>query len=379
MTRRALSALPLAAGLLVACSGKTAEIKAPVDTAHAARFTVSAEQKTKLQLVTLATTHFRPLLEITGTVAFNGDRSTPVMSAISGPVTKIVASLGAVVSPGQTLATVSSPDFATAVATYRKSESTLRNAARILKLNEQLFANDALARSDLDQSRTDHAAAIADREAALLGLRGLGLDESTITAIRDGQQAAPIEGAIRSPIAGTVVERLINPGQLLQAGSTAAFTVADLSTMWVIANVFADDIALVEHGLSVDILTDATGTTVRGTVDYVAPIVDPGTKATMVRIVADNTGQRLKRDMFVRMRIQSRRERAGLVVPVAAVLRDDDNLPFVFVMAADGTFDHRRITLGARLDASYEISAGLKAGDVVVANGALFLQFAERQ
>jgi cobalt-zinc-cadmium efflux system membrane fusion protein len=369
----------LAVAVAVAACNKTPDAKAVAEAPKAAHFTISAEQRAKLELVTLATVNFRPEIEITGTVAFNGDRSTPVLAPISGPVSRIVANLGVVVTPGQTLATVSSPDFATAVATYRKAETALRNADRILKQNEQLFANDALARSELDQSRTDQAAAVADRDAALLGLRGLGLDEATITGIRDGQKAAPVEGAIRSPIAGTVVERLINPGQLIQAGTTAAFTVADLSSMWVIANVYADDIALVEHGLGVDIITDTKGTKVRGTVDYVAPIVDPGTKATMVRIVADNAAQLLKRDMFVRMQIQSRRERAGLLVPVAAVLRDDDNLPFVFVTSAGGSFDHRRVTLGTRVGNAYEITLGLKAGETVVANGALFLQFAERQ
>lgn len=383
MARPLVRAIPfvaaLAAAVAVAACSKTPDAKAVADSSKAAHFTISAEQRAKLELVTLATVNFRPEIEITGTVAFNGDLSTPVLAPISGPVSRIVANLGVVVTPGQTLATVSSPDFATAVATYRKAETALRNADRILKQNEQLFSNDALARSELDQSRTDQAAAVADRDAAVLGLRGLGLDEATITGIRDGQKAAPVEGAIRSPIAGTVVERLINPGQLIQAGTTAAFTVADLSTMWVIANVYADDIALVEHGLGVDILTDAKGTKVRGTVDYVAPIVDPGTKATMVRIVADNSAQLLKRDMFVRMHIQSRRERAGLLVPVAAVLRDDDNLPFVFVTATDGSFDHRRVTLGTRIGNSYEITLGLKVGEQVVANGALFLQFAERQ
>jgi cobalt-zinc-cadmium efflux system membrane fusion protein len=378
-SRALVRAIPLAAALVAAACNKAPEVKAVADAAKPQHFSISAEQRAKLELVTLATVNFRPELEITGTVAFNGDHSTPVLAAISGPVSRIVANLGTVVTVGQTLATVSSPDFANAVATYRKAETALKNADRILKLNEQLFANDALARADLDQSRTDQASATADREAAILGLRALGLDEATITAIRDGQRTAPIEGSIRSPIAGTVVERLINPGQLIQAGTTTAFTVADLSTMWVIANVYADDIALVEHGLGVDILTDTKGTKVRGTVDYVAPIVDPGTKATMVRIVADNSAQLLKRDMFVRMQIQSRRERSGLLVPVAAVLRDDDNLPFVFVTTADGSFDHRRVTLGTRVGNSYEITLGLKPGEQVVANGALFLQFAERQ
>ncbi len=342
-------------------------------------FKVTDEQKTKLKIITLAKENFAPLLEVTGTVAFNGDKSTQVLSAVSGPVSRILVTLGTEVTAGQALANVASPDFAAAVATYRKAETAVHNAARILKLDEQLFKNDALARTDLDQARSDNASAEADREAAMLAMQSLGVDEATITSIRDGTRTTPVQGTIVATIPGTVVEKLINPGQFLTAGTTAAFTIADLSSMWVMASVYAADIPLVTKGESVDIMTDASTKAVHGVVDYVAPIVDPGTKATSVRIVAENPGQLLKRDLFVRVVIHSRQERSGLLVPVAAVLRDDDNLPFVFVVAADGGFVRRRVNLGLRLADRYEILTGLAAGDKVVGDGALFVQFAENQ
>ncbi len=200
-----------------------------------------------------------------------------------------------------------------------------------------------------------------------------------VNAIRDGKSTAPVQGTIVAPIPGIVVEQLINPGQLLAAGTTPAFTVADVSSMWVIASVYATDIPLVSKGVHVDILTDASTKPVAGVVDYVAPIVDPGTKATTVRIVAENPGQLLKRDMFVRLLVHSRQEHTGLLVPVAAVLRDDDNLPFVFVSDASGAFVRRRVTLGYRVGERYEIPTGLAVGDKVVGDGALFIQFAENQ
>jgi cobalt-zinc-cadmium efflux system membrane fusion protein len=366
------------AAFAAGCSGKPdAAVAAAADTPSA--FKVTDEQRAKLKIVTLAKETFRPTLEVTGTVAFNGDKSTQVLSPVSGPVSRIVVSLGANVSTGETLALVASPDFAADVATYRKAETALRNTGRILKLDEQLFANDALARSDLDQARSDNASAEADRDAAMLALRSLGLDDTTIAAIRDGQRTAPVQGTIVAPIPGTVVEKLINPGQLLAAGATPAFTVADLGSMWVIASVYASDIPLVTKGVDVDVMTDASPKPVHGVVDYVAPIVDPGTKATTVRIVAGNPGQLLRRDMFVRMRVHSRLERSGLLVPVASVLRDDDNLPFVFVSNAEGAFMRRRVSLGYRVGDRYEILTGLVAGEKVVADGALFIQFAENQ
>jgi len=227
-------------------------------------FKVSDVQRAKIRIVTLASENFAPMLEVTGTVSFNGDKSTQVLSPVSGPVSGILTTLGATVKVGQPLATVASPDFAADVATYRKAETAVRNTARILKLDEQLFANDALARSDLDQARSDAAGAEADRDAALLALRALGLDDTIINSIRDGQRTAPVQGTIVAPIPGTVVEKLINPGQLLTAGTTPAFTVADLSSMWVIASVYATDVALVTSGVPVDIITDASTKPVHG-------------------------------------------------------------------------------------------------------------------
>jgi cobalt-zinc-cadmium efflux system membrane fusion protein len=118
---------------------------------------------------------------------------------------------------------------------------------------------------------------------------------------------------------------------------------------------------------------------VSGFVDYVAALVDPGTKATAVRVVADNRAQLLKRDMFVRVDIHSNRVHKGVLIPASALLRNDDNLPFVYVATPDGSFARRDITYGYRVGDSYEVTSGLAAGDKVVADGALFIQFAESQ
>jgi cobalt-zinc-cadmium efflux system membrane fusion protein len=380
--RSARAGLPAACLSLLAfasaCSPKP-DAAAAAATGKPTSFKVTDEQKAKLKIVTLAAENFAPTIEVTGTVAFNGDKSTQVLSAVSGPVSRILVSLGANVAEGEPLATVASPDFAADISTYRQAETAVRNTARILKLDEQLFAGDALARSDLDQARSDAATAEAARDAALLALTALGLPDSTIASVRDGKRVAPVQASIVATIPGTVVEKLINPGQLLAAGTTAAFTIADLSSMWVNASVYAADIPLVTKGVSVDVFTDAAARPIHGVVDYVAPIVDPGTKAASVRIVAENPGQLLKRDLFVRVVVHSRAERNGLLVPVASVLRDDDNLPFVFVVAADGGFVRRRVTLGYRVGDRYEIPTGLAAGDKVVGDGALFVQFAENQ
>lgn len=334
---------------------------------------LDSAQKVQIRTEKVVAGPFDPVISTTGTVAFNGDHSTAVLSPMSGPVSRILVSPGAVVARGQALATVASPDFAEAIASYRKAESALRNAQRIATLDEQLFANDALARRDLDQARTDLSAASADRDAAVQAMRALGVDETSITAIREGQPAPGAEAAIRAPLAGTVVEKNITPGQLLEAGATQAFTIADLSTVWVMANVFESDVAAVQKGDAAIITTSGSTDSFPGRVDYIAALVDPSSKATAVRILVPNRGHMLKRDMLVQVRIRSSRKRSGILIPVSAVLRDDENLPYVYIQAANGTYARRRIELGGRVGDRYQVMSGLDGGETLVTAGALYL------
>ena len=365
---------------LAACSSNGSAHPADSSNGRTGAFSLTAEQRARIHLVTLQNQPFRPTLEATGTVAFNGDRSTPVLSPISGPALQILVNPGAVVKKGDALATVSSPDFAAAVASYRKSESAYRNLKRIADLDEQLFKNDAIARRDLEQAQTDASGAAADRDAAIQQMRALGVQESQIEAIRQDKPITELlQATIRAPIDGTVVEKLIGPGQLLQAGTTPCFTIADLSSMWVLANVFPSDVKDVAVGEPVDVITDASTMPLEGRVDYVAALVDPTSKAVSVRVLVPNLNHILRRDMFVHVGIHANHEHTGLLVPTTSVLRDEENLPFVYVAAPNGSFDRRHITLGSRVEDRYEVTSGIAPGDKVVSEGALFLQFAESQ
>ncbi len=384
--RRAMSGALLLAGLAACSSGKPAPetatgaaAAAPGATSHASAFMLTEDQRARIHTDIVAPSPFQPAITTTGTVAFNGDRSTPVLSQISGPVARILVTTGTHVEPGTPLALISSPDFAQAIAAYQKAQAALQNTARIATLDEQLFKNDAIARSDLDQARSDSTSAAADREAAIQQMVALGVDSVTVDAIRQGQPVPTVPGVIRSPIEGIVVEKLVNPGEVIQGGQTQCFTIANLSTVWVMANVFESDLAAVTNGESARITTDASPDTLVGHVDYVAALVDTATRATGVRILVENRHEILKRDMYVRVAIQSSKARTGLLVPVASVLRDDQNLPFVFIAESDGGYDRRQITLGQRVGDHYVVDSGLKGGERIVSEGSLFLQFAESQ
>ena len=325
---------------------------------------------------------YAPAVRATGTVAFDGDRSTQVLAPISGPVTRIVVQPGAAVQRGQPLAYVSSPDFAAAVAAYRKAAARgARNAQRVADLDAQLFKNDAIARRDLEQAQTDAVSAAADRDAAAAAAARAGRRRRQHRRL---QATAPAprrraRSARRSP--ARVVERLINPGQLLQAGTTPCFTIADLSQVWVMANVFEADLARgAGRRRGRRSRRRRSPRPLTGQVDYIAALVDPSTKAAAVRVSSPNP-QAAAQARHVRAGEHPLApvERSGILVPVSAVLRDDDNLPFVFVDAAGGHFARRDVTLGARVGDQYESPSGLAPGDHIVTEGGLFLQFAQSQ
>jgi cobalt-zinc-cadmium efflux system membrane fusion protein len=350
----------------------------PARAAVAGNVVLTAAQRQKIHTEAIKASSFRRTIETTGTVSFDNDQATTVLAPVSGPVSRLVVSLGAKVKVGDVLATVASPDYAAAVSAYRKAVATAKNARRIANLTEQL-SQDNLSRREVEQAQTDAANAEADREAALEQLHSLGVDAATIQALQDNRAVPDRAGIIRSPIAGTVVEKLVTPGQLLQANITPCFTVANLSQVWIMANLFESDLALVQRGDSAEILTSAAPMKLPGTVDYISAIVDPNTRAIGVRVVAKNPKDILKKQMYVRVLIRSRREQTGLLTPVSAVLRDDENLPFVYVANNDGSFSRRRVTLGSRVGDRYETTAGLAAGNQVVVEGGLFLQFLQNQ
>ena len=184
---------------------------------------------------------------------------------------------------------------------------------------------------------------------------------------------------IRSPITGTVAEKLITPGQLLQAGTTACFTVADLSRVWVMAQISGSDLGSVSVGDPAEVITGIDNRNFAGHVDNISAIVNPDTRSVIARVVVDNPGNFLKKQMYVTVRIQSKQASRGTLVPVSAILRDDENLPFVYIAQPDGSFARRSITLGERTGDQFNIPQGLHPGDQVVVDGGIFVQFMQNQ
>jgi cobalt-zinc-cadmium efflux system membrane fusion protein len=374
---QAIFAVAVAAAVLTGCSPETErKAEAPVTTGNV---TVTAAQRERLHIQTIKAAAFHRVIETTGTVGFDNDHATTVLAPISGPVARLLVSLGARVKAGDPLALVDSPDFAAAISGYRKALVTAANLRRIADLDKQLFDADAIARRDLEQAQTDAVNGEADRDSALQQLHSIGVTDEAIRDIQEGRPATVKAGVIRAPLTGTVVEKLITPGQLLQAGATPCFTVADLSQVWVVADIYESQLSSVAVGDAAEVVTSAGPESILGTVDNISAILDPNTRAIGVRVVANNPGEVLKKQMYVRVLIHSSRESTGLLAPVAAILRDDENLPFVYLAEPDGGFARRHVTLGSRVGDQYEITAGLKDSEQLVVDGGLFVQFQQNQ
>jgi cobalt-zinc-cadmium efflux system membrane fusion protein len=363
--------------LFTGCSHQEPPAQAPAATNN--NVTLTPAQRQTIHLQTVTNSGFGRTIETTGTIAFDNDRATTIMAPISGPAEKLLVSLGDAVKPGDPLAIINSPDYATAISAYRKGVATAKNARRIADLDEQLFKGDAIARNDMEQAQTDALNADADRDAALEQLHSIGVENQIIVNIQSNLPVTNISGVIRSPLAGIVVEKLITPGQLLQAGTTPCFTVADLSQVWVMADVYESELSAIALGDVADVITSASTNSYPGVVDNISALVDPNTRSIAVRVVAKNPDGILKKQMYVRVLIHSGKQSAGILIPVSAVLRNEENLPFVYVSQPDGSFQRRRVALGGRVGDQYEITSGLKAGDQIVVEGGLFVQFLQDQ
>jgi cobalt-zinc-cadmium efflux system membrane fusion protein len=345
----------------------------------ASNVALTAAQRQNVHLYTVVASKFHRTIEATGVVDFDNNQATSVLAPFSGPVSRLMVSLGDQVKKGDALAEVDSPDFATAIGTYRKALATAKTNRRLADLDKDLIQHHGVAQREAEQAETDAVNAESDRDAALQALVALNVHPRTIKDIQEGRPVARPEGTIRSPITGTVVEKLITPGELLETGTTLCFTVANLSRVWVMAQVFGSDLAAVSLGDSAEVATGIDGKNFSGTVDNISALVDPDTRSVIVRVVAENPENFLKKQMYVHARIQARQESIGLLVPVSSILRDDENLPFVFVVQSDGSFARQRVTLSYRAGDQYNIEEGLNVGDQVVIDGGLFVQFMQNQ
>jgi cobalt-zinc-cadmium efflux system membrane fusion protein len=340
----------------------------------ASLFSVPQDQLAHLQVVAVEKTKLPRLLRLTGNVTYNAFKTTPVFSAIGGPVHEILAAPGQTVHAGQPLLTVNSPDYSAARSAYMKAREAFSLADKIYNRSQDLYTHGAVAEADLQQAETSRNQARADLQATEDVLRALGLSDPEAVVKNPPKMTSQIP--VIAPVGGEVVERLVGPGQLLQGGATQVFTISDMSTVWVLVNVYQGDMAYVHLGDSVGITTDSYPEVFHGKISYIAPALDPSTRTLQARIVTNNPGKKLKKDMYVVAAVQAGAIRDALTVPDAAVLRDTENQPFVYAQTkVSNQFERRLVKIGDSQAGRTLINDGLKEGERVVGDGSLFLQF----
>jgi membrane fusion protein, heavy metal efflux system len=335
-------------------------------------FTIPADQMSHVQVVTVEPGTMSRTLRLTGTVAYNAFNTTPVITQVGGPVSRILVVPGDHVKMNQPMLDVSSPDYAQLLNGYLKAADSYRLADKLYTRAQDLYAHHAIAQQDLEQAESTRTQAQADLNAAEQGMRIVGIKNPGDLAKAPSSAQIPV----LAPITGEVVDRQVALGQVVQAGQTQAFTISDLRTVWVLANVYQADLEFVKSGEDVVVQTDAYPDSFHGKISYVSPALDPSTRTLQARIVVDNPGEKLKRDMYCTVTVTAGVLKNALALPNAAILRDDNNQPFVYAMTADNQFGRRDVTLGEMQGDKTQIVKGISAGDRIVGNGSLFLNFA---
>ena len=335
-------------------------------------FTIPENQMSHVQVVTLQPTTLTRTLRLTGNVAYNGFRTTPVITQISGPVNRIVVVPGQEVRTGQPMLYVHSPDYSQLRTNYLKAKDAYMLAQKNNDRTQDLYKHGAASISAVEQAESAEVQASGDMAAAQAALKVMGITDPD--ALVKGPPS--FEVPVLAPIGGQVVEQLVSVGTLLQAGATQCFTLSDTSTVWLLVNVYQKDLPYVRVGEPVSIQTDAYRDTFQGHISYVAASLDPNTRTLQARIETANPGQKLKKDMYVTGTVQAGNIQNTIAVPDSAVLRDSENQPFVYIEVGERQFGRRPVSIGESIKGQTEIHSGLKAGDRVIGDGSLFVQFA---
>jgi membrane fusion protein, heavy metal efflux system len=308
-----------------------------------------------------------------GKIAVNGDRATPVFSPYSGRVTRVIAGLGDTVRAGASLATVEASEFVQA----QNDLATAAAQVKIARINETrkhaLYDAKGGSLQDWQQAQADLTAAETVRNSVRNRLKILGKSDAEIDVLESSRSMSPV-AIIAAPIAGVVVDRQVGPGQYLQAGGgPPVFTIADPSTVWLLANVREADAGLVHLGQAVEVRVLAyPKRAFKARVTYVAALVDPVTHRLPVRAEIDNHDAALKPEMFANFRILTSEAVNSPAVPESAVVYEGE-AAHVWVLAGDGLLAYRSIRTGRNNDGLVEVLDGLKPGERIVTKGGLFI------
>ncbi len=356
-------------------TAKIADPPEPKVQGETVSFPTNAPQLTSLavqpaEVRTMAISH------LTGRLYWNDDVTVRVFTPVAGRVLKVRADLGDPISVGTPLAEIDSPDFGQALANARTAVGNLAAADKAYSRSKELLEHGAAAQKDVEAAQAAYVAALAERDRAEAVLANYG---GTVTATNSVY-------ILRSPLAGELVDKNINPGQELRSDLMLAnapnlfspqFIVSDPTTLWVQVDVAESDLGSLKPGQELRISSRAfPGKVFEGRIEKIGDTMDPATRTVKVRGVVNNPGKLLKAEMYVMVDVitdVSKMVDAGVDVPAKAIFMKQDE-SYLFVESAPGQFERKRVKVGAEKDGKVPVFDGVSPGQKVVSEGALLLQ-----
>jgi cobalt-zinc-cadmium efflux system membrane fusion protein len=349
---------------------------------------VTADQMHQLSIVNVKLHPFRALKTAIGQIAFNEDASTVVLTPFAGRVTRLIAKIGDLVKRGDPLFEIDSPevvqaqtDLIAAVQGLEKARSQLRLAKSVLDRQISLLAGRATALREVDQARNEYAAAESDYATAqgtLTAARNrmrviVGRDQTEVERVERERAVNPLI-TVNAPIDGTVTARKVGPGQYVRSDAgESLYSIVNLSTMWLKANVPENDIPFVRVGHEIEVKVAALPERVfKARITAIGAASDAATRRVVVRSEIPNPDGALRAEMFATFKIATGDGDSAPAVPVEAVIREGD-VATVWVEEQPMLFRRRKVTIGMEQDGRVQIRDGVRPGEMVVGRGAIFV------
>jgi cobalt-zinc-cadmium efflux system membrane fusion protein len=355
----------------------SADPNRPATTGTGDAVTISDKQATQVHLIHAATKNFETRLNAVGYVDFDQDDTAQIYSPYAGRVLAVPAKAGDDVKKGQVLFTVQSPDLVQAESALISNAAIFNLSRQILERAHKMLAVQANAQKDLEQAVSDQQTAHGNYLASRNALKIFGKTEAQIDRLI---ATHTVDDAliITSPIDGRVTARSIAPGTLVQPGaSSPAMVVADISRVWVVANVPEDEIARVRIGQPVDVSIDGQPSMkVHGAIGYIGSAADPATHRIGVRAQIDDPGHQMHPQTMASFTVQTGAPTPSVAVPPDAVVREGDGSMTVFTTRDGRRFERRQVQLGLQQQGMDQILAGLRPGEQLAGDGALFISSA---
>jgi len=339
--------------------------------------TPEAMQRAGIVLATVSAGVSASTLRMPGVVEPNAYKRVAITPLVGGRVTRVMAELGQSVRRGQPLAQIFSPELAEAETRFVSARAELEAHELELHRTEKLVEIGSASRQELERLHAEHTARLTEAETARSRLELLGLSASAVTSLAAGKEVGAVTTVV-APIAGVITERAANTG--LNVDTTAKlFTVVDLSTVWIIADLYEKDFSRVRVGASAVVTTRAfPDAPLNGKVSYIDPQVNAETRTAKVRIEAANPAQALRLGMFADVAIEAESGTVAASVPRGAVQNvGDKTVVYLADPQQSGRFIEREVTLAGRSGNDVAVLSGVKPGDRVVAEGSFAVR-AER-